>query len=249
MEWILVLRTLGAPERRLLRSRRGRDIEQAEPEPVPTSRATIIRPDAFADVDQAEAWLAQMRADEDKLEAEMARALAVLNRALHAHRAARADVAARDVTREAGLVARMGFGSGDLVAEGRFTQAWEIPRTARAVKRTMEAPDQRFAALLSGRESPLACEELVLRARADADAGRTREAALQARIALESLLSEMKKLPESRREALDQDRHAVGQAANAALRGPVGPDAAARVEDAIGRMEAALRAHRVDHSG
>ena len=63
----------------------------------------------------------------------------------------------------------------------------------------MEAPDERFAALLGGREAALACEELVLRARADADAGRDREAALQARIALESLLSEMEKLPAARR--------------------------------------------------
>ena len=92
----------------------------------------------------------------------------------------------------------------------------------------MEAPDERFAALLGGREATLACEELVLRARADADAGRDREAALQARIALESLLSEMEKLPATRRQALEEDRGPVGQAANAALRGPVDRSAAER---------------------
>ena len=106
----------------------------------------------------------------------------------------------------------------------------------------MEAPDERFAALLGGREATLACEELVLRARADADAGRDREAALQARIALESLLSEMEKLPAARRQALEEDRGPVGQAANAALRGPVDRSAAGAVEAAVARMEAALRA-------
>ena len=55
----------------------------------------------------------------------------------------------------------------------------------------MEAPEERFAALVGGHGSPLAAEELVLRARADLDAGRTREAALQARVALEALLAEL----------------------------------------------------------
>jgi hypothetical protein len=110
----------------------------------------------------------------------------------------------------------------------------------------MEAPDERFAAILGGREAALACEELILRARADADAGRSREAALQARIALESLLAELDALPDARRAALDGDRAAVGRAANAALRGPLDPAEREAVSEAITRMEAALRAHRLD---
>ena len=57
----------------------------------------------------------------------------------------------------------------------------------------------------------LACEELVLRARADLDAGRVREAALQARMALESLLAELPEMPDDRRPALEGDREAVGK--------------------------------------
>ena len=38
----------------------------------------------------------------------------------------------------------------------------------------MEAPEERFAALLGGHETVLAAEELVLQARADLDAGRPR---------------------------------------------------------------------------
>ena len=173
----------------------------------------------------------------------------MLNRALHAHRAARADPAARDVTHGSALVVRLGFGSGDQVAEGRFQQGWELPRDVKKVRRTMEAPDERFAALLGGREIVLACEELVLRARSDTDAGRTREAALQARIALESLLSEMPKLPDARRRPLEGDRDPVGEAANTALRGPLDASASEAVGAALGRMEAALRAHRLGSSG
>jgi len=245
VERVLVLRTLGAPQRRLLRGRRGTEVDHAEAEPVPTTRATVIRPEPFADAGRAESWLAGARSLEDELEAELAAALAVLNRALHAHRAARADLAARDVTRGSALVVRLGFGSGEQVAEGRFDQGWELPRHPARVKRTMEAPDERFAAILGGREAVLACEDLVLRARADADAGRLREAALQARIALESLLTELKKLPDTRRRALEDDRGAVAAAANTALRGPLEPEAAEAVSAAVGRMEGALRAHRL----
>ena len=53
----------------------------------------------------------------------------------------------------------------------------------------MEAPEERFAALLGGREEVLPAEELVLRARADLNAGRVAEAALQARVAIEALLA------------------------------------------------------------
>ncbi|HEX5909241.1 MAG TPA: hypothetical protein VFY44_02035, partial [Thermoleophilaceae bacterium] len=245
VERVLALRTLGAPQRRLMRGRRGTEVEQAVAEPVPTSRATVILPEAFAGSGPAQEWLARLRDSEDEREAEIAAAVVVLNRALHAHRTARADGAARDVTQASALVVRLGFGSGEQVAEGRFDEGWELPRGVAKVKRSMEAPEERFAALLGGRESTLACEELVLRARADADAGRDREAALQARIALESLLSELEKLPDSRRQALEEDRGPVGQAANSALRGPVDRSAAEAVEAAVTRMEAALRAHRL----
>ena len=55
----------------------------------------------------------------------------------------------------------------------------------------MESPEERYAAILGGRDRGLAGEELVLRARMDLDAGRVREAALQARVALEALLAEL----------------------------------------------------------
>lgn len=243
LERVLILATLGAPERRLLKGRRGVKVTYADPEAVPTSRATVVRPGPFADEDDAVRWLEELHRDAGRQDAEVDDAVRILNRALGAHRAAQADAAARDISPDQALVVRLGFGAGDAVADGHYGQAWELPRKRhRGISRSMEAPEERFAALLGGREPLLVCEELVLRARADLSARRTREAALQARVALESLLSELgRDLSGDRRSALEADRAAVGGAANAALVGDLGEQAVAAVGGAVGRMEAALR--------
>jgi len=113
----------------------------------------------------------------------------------------------------------------------------------------MEAPDERFAALLGAREQVLVCEELVLRVRADLSAGRAREAALSARVALESVLAELGgDLAPSRRASLESDRAAVADAANAALRGELDPALTGALAEAAEHMESALRARRLDSS-
>ncbi len=246
-ETVLVLSTLAAPERRRRRGRKGKLVDEASPEAVPTSRATVVHTEPFATPDHAEVWLSAIRDDEERRDGELDRALATLNGALHAYRVSRADPYVRDVAPHQALVTRIGFGSGDDAVAGMFKQAWELPHdgVARA-RRSMEAPEERFAALLSGRESVLACEELVLRARMDLEAGRTREAALQARVALEALLAEMPRLAPDRRGELEADRTTIGDAANAALRGDLPDELAEALDASVGRMEAALRARRLD---
>jgi hypothetical protein len=240
-EAILVLATLGAPQRRLLRGRRGRTGEEADPEPVPTARVTLIRPEPFGSREDADDWLTTLRRDRELADAELAAATQLLARALHAHRVATADPRAAELAPADALVVRIGFGGGEAVADGRFAACWEPPRAgARPRKRSMEAPEERFAALLGGRERALPAEALVLRARADLDADRPREAALQARVALESLLAD---LPSA--ERLLGDRPALADAANLALRGELPGDALAAVTDAVGRMETELRRRRL----
>ena len=240
LDAVLVLGTLGAPERRRLRGRRARPVEEAAPEPVPTSRATIVRPEPFGSREEAARWLADLRADDAAMERELDAALRIMNRALRALRAATADPWLSEVSADRALVVRFGYGRGEAVAEGRFGDALELPRAgARRVKRSMEAPDERFAALVGAREKALAGEELVLRARADLAAGRPREAALQARVALEALIAE---LPES---ALQEWRGPVGEAANTALHGELEAAETASIEEAVQAMEAALRRHRL----
>jgi hypothetical protein len=241
---VIALKTLGAPQRRLLGAKRPRKVADAEAEPVPTSRATMIAAEPFASPLEAEAWLGALKRDRDALAEEARLGTAELNRMLRAHRAAAADPwAAPEVSPAHALVVRVGYGSGDLVAEGRFDDALELARTeAGALSRgrrgdTMD-PGQRLAAILSGRDQLLACEELVLRARADLDAHRPREAALQARIALEAALAE---LPSDLDPELASYRAEVGDAANAALHGDPPEHLQHAVAHAVERMERALR--------
>jgi hypothetical protein len=175
----VVLRTLGAPQRRLLGARRPRAAPpEPPPEPVATARATLIAARPFEGEGAAELWL-----------------------------------------REA-----------------------EAEAAAAALR-----PQERLAALLAGRDVALACEALALRARADLDAGRTREAALQLRVALAAALDEL--LPwaprgdlEQRIAELQELRPAADAAADAARQGGLADAAAADVARVLARLEAALRA-------
>jgi hypothetical protein len=241
---VIALKTLGAPERRLIGAKRPRKVAEAEPEPVPTSRATMIAAEPFGSVLEAEAWLAALKHDRDALVEEARLGTAELNRMLRAHRAAAADPwAATEVSPAHALVVRVGYGIGDLVAEGRFDDALELPRTevgalSRGRRGDVIAPSERLAAILSGRDQLLACEELVLRARGDLDAHRPREAALQARIALEAVLAE---LPAEIDPELAAARAEIGDAANAALQGDPPEHLQHAVAHAVARMERALR--------
>jgi hypothetical protein len=240
-----VLTTLGAPQRARLGRRRRRPAPatpQPPPAPVATTRATLIAARPFDDSRQAERWLAGVDA-----EAEVAAAVAVLNRLLHLHRTATADPYAREVAREQALVARVGLGAGEQVAEGRWARALEVPPARPPRRSAALRPDERLAALLAGRDAALACEELVLRARADFAARRHREAALQLGIALDAALRELAPwAPRAdlrvRLEELEGLRPGVEAAAAAALEGGLDDGATAAVEHALGRLEAALRA-------
>jgi hypothetical protein len=197
-------------------------------------RATVAQPLAFSSIDEAAGWLAELRADKEGLDAEVGFALAVLNRALRSWRAARADPYVAELSLDRAQLVRLGYSSGEAVADGRLGEHMEVPRPKpRRVKRSMEAPEERFAALLGAREAQLVAEELVLRARADLNAGRGREAALQARVALESL------------GGLSEHRDAVGLAANAALAGDLDDGELQALTEAVEGMEAALRRHRL----
>jgi hypothetical protein len=146
------------------------------------------------------------------------------------------------------VTARVGFGRGEEVADGRFTEVRELPwRPARRGRRRMLAPEARLAAILTGRERPLVAEELSLRARSDLDSGRLRHAALQMVIAIDAAIAELAgdRAPEvaPRLAELRGHREPVTDAAQAALAGePTAQDAAA-VAGALASLQAMLRAH------
>jgi hypothetical protein len=241
LEHVLVIATLGAPERRWLRGRRPKAASPT-PAPVTTSRVTLVTAQPLEGIDVAERWL------RDAGEAEAEAAVAVLNRVLHMHRAATADPSVREVRREQAVVVRVGFGEGEQVAEGRWRRALELPAARRPVRRTAALrPQERLAALLGGRDAALACEELALRARQDVDGGRRREAALQLDAALRAALAELEPWAPrgdlaERLAELSALQGGVQAAAIAALEGGVDDDAHEAVRHALGRLEAALRA-------
>jgi hypothetical protein len=249
---VLVVTPLGAVRARVagrgggrLRRRRPRPIA---PEPavsdVPVTRVTLVAAAPFPTAAEAERWL--RGADGD---AEAQEAFAVLARVLHAHRVAAADPAVREPSRDQALVVRIGLGEGEQVAEGRWERAIELapPPRERSGRAAALRPQERLAALLGGRDAALACEELTLRARADLDAARHREAAFELRVALEAALAELEPWSgrgdlAERLRALRAERRAVADAAGAALGGGLSEDQVADVERVVARLEAALRA-------
>jgi len=241
---VLVLATLGAPERRRLRDRRGRAVaSEPPPMPVTTARATVIDAEPVSSA-EAEHWLAGAGPEDAD------RALAQIARAVRAHRIASADAAVREPSLAQALVVRAGHGTGEQVAEGRWSVARELPpaRAGRQRRIVGLRPQERLAALLGGHERPLACEELTLRARHDLDAGHLREAALQLRAALDAALGELQTAPDApadmaRRVAeLREHRPAVVALADSAVGGAVPPDATTVLATALQRLESALRA-------
>jgi hypothetical protein len=160
-----------------------------EPALIATTRVTVIDPLSLAADNQARAWLAEL----DR-EREIGAAVAMVNRVIHSHRIAAADPYIHEVSAAQALVIRAGWGEGEQVADGRWLHARALPSpgghgsgvrsvgSRRGPGRDRSwalRPQERLAALLGARGTPLLCEELALRARQDLDHGRLAHAALE----------------------------------------------------------------------
>jgi hypothetical protein len=211
---------------------------------VPVTRATVIDAERV-DEEAAAAWLREAG------EADAEQALAVLNRAVHGHRIGAADPYVSEALATVALTTRVGIGSGEQVAEGEWAEVREIvPVPGKRDRSAALRPQERLAAILAGRDVALACETLALRARADLDNGREREAAMQAHLAIEAALAELQSYRDlsgmpDRLEELEGLRDGLAAAANAALQGGLDPETAERVSAGLARLEAALRAKAV----
>lgn len=242
---MVVIGGFDAPRRLRRRARR------ADPGPasVELTRATVIDATPLGEPEAADAWLERATGDDaDRVTGD---ALELLNRTVAGHRVASADPWVPDADPAHALICRVGYGTGEQVAEGDWEAALELPLPApRAARSLILSPQERLAALLGGRDAALACEELALRARGDLDHGRPREATLQLAIALDTALAELGAWREQRDmaerlEELDDRRAAVAEAARAALGGGVDADRLADVRATLERLEAALRARQV----
>ena len=251
-EAVVVVETLGAvpPARRARRQRRAR---RADPEAgaaeVPLTRLTVIPAEA-SDPESATRELERATHDPEVAEAEVAAALRTANKLLRAHRVATADPYGHELGREAPVVTRLGVGTGDGLAEGRWEEAFEVPPPEQRRRRADALrPQERVAAVLAGREPIDACETLLLRARADLDQGRPREAALQLRVGLEALLAELREGAGTDQQedlaALEDRRGETVRAAEEALDGELSPERTEEIAETLAICERVLRRRQI----
>jgi hypothetical protein len=254
-ETVLVLQRTGAPALGERRRRRGRSAPP-EPEPVALTRATVIRAASpFEDRAGAARWLDEACGAEDTADALATEGIATVNRALHAQAVAAVDPRGRELSPEHAERVLIGYGSGEETAEGRFTDARQVdltPRTTSRRRRREEQlrPQERVSGVLRGREQLDACETLLLRARADLDAERTREAALQLRVGLDALLIELAGAIEDPGHEVDMAKLRESQpeaatVAEAAARGGLNHEQQAEVEELLEVAERVVRRRRV----
>lgn len=244
---VLVVETVGSPYPAHKRRRKAkpREVEPGESAPeVPVTRLMVIVASELEG--EGEAWLEGLKRSQDELEAFIERGLDCIRRAIAARRVTASDPSIGDPSLDSVLAVRVGFGEGDHLVERQWERAYEIPQdTRRSSRRELLRPQERLSALLGLRTAPLACEELLVRARADADAGRSRELALQMRVALEALLAEREVFTAAGQAEdlafLDTRRQAAGEAANEALRGPLSADRVAEVAETLNVCERVLR--------
>jgi hypothetical protein len=250
------VQTIAAPTRPSRRRRRPRDSDTAAPPPeLPLSRTTAIRAfEPYDSPEEAAAWLARATVNEAEIDAAVDTGAALLNDALHAQAVAAADPQVATLSPDRAVAVRLGYGSGEEIADGAFREAREVDVSAAGSPRRRRQeelrPQERVAAVLRGRESFAACEPLLLRARGDLDAGRQREAALQLEIGVEALLAELAAALDDdghRKDiaALEERKSAVEAAAGRALEGDLGEEAEASVRDALLVAERILRRRRV----
>ncbi len=248
---------MGAPAPRARRRRRRSSSADPEPTPLTLTRVTAIRAFApLADEEEAARWLDEVCEAEDTVDVLAEEAIALLNRALHAQAVSAANPSAHtQLSPERAERVLIGYGSGEETAQGRFRDARQVDLGSRFGSRRRQReeelrPQERVAAVLRGREQLDACETLLLRARADLDAGRDREAALQLRVGLEALLAELKSAlsdPGHERDMglLQERKSEVGAMANAALEGEINQDQQAQMEELLEVCERVLRRRRV----
>jgi len=150
---VLILQTLDAPHpESRLRRRRARPVEPpAHPETVPVTRVTVAESEAFERERDARLWLERTADDPGLRVAEARRAVELVNRALAAMREATEDPLVHDVGASQALTIRIGWGTGEQLADGNWSEARQLPPPPTPRRAALD-PQQRVAEILAGRE-------------------------------------------------------------------------------------------------
>jgi len=153
---------------------------------------------------EGSAWLERMRTDRALGADEIRSATRIVNRALSAVRAAAEDPLVQEVGATRALAIRLGHGSGDELADGRWTEAVEVPQARRGRLDDVD-PQSRLAAVLAGRDEVHPAETLMLRAHLDAEQGRSEEA----RYGLRAAQAALEEVPADRSAKLRERLEAI----------------------------------------
>jgi hypothetical protein len=178
-------------------------VAPAEPEQVPVTRVTVTGV-SFDDASAGSDWLSETLRDRERGAQELRDATRIVNRALNALRAEARDPLVQEIGVTKALAVRLGHGTGDELAEGRWTDASELPQPRRGRLDDVE-PQTRVAAVLAGRDEVHPAETLMQRARLDAQHGRDAEARYGLRAARAALEEE----PGPRRDQLLKELAAI----------------------------------------
>jgi hypothetical protein len=170
---------------------------------TPVTRVTVTG-HRIEDAAEGSDWLKRTVGAGGEGADEVRAATRIVNRALGALRAAARDPLVQDVGATKALAVRLGHGTGDELADGRWTEARELARPRRGRLDDVD-PQTRVAAVLAGRDEIHPAETLILRARLDLQQGRRTEALYGLRAARAAL----EENPSSRLKELKAELAAV----------------------------------------
>jgi hypothetical protein len=243
---VIVFRTLAVERRPARRVKRAEGDEQ-DIGTAPLSRVTVIGAQRLTDADAAREWLGRARGKE--AESEVERALRCINRAVQGHRIAAHDPYVGEVSRGQAHRVRIGYGTGDELVEGGFSEAYVVPPPGRrTARRQALAPQEELAGILGGRRPALPSEDLLLRARLDLAEGRSRLAAQQAGAAASALICELEGdglLPPEARTWLDERVPLAERLSAAARAADLTTEQAGELDDLVAGMERIVRRRRL----
>jgi hypothetical protein len=115
------------------------------------TRVTVARSEPFKDASEASAWLDGIASDGKGRSAAAREALELLNRALDALREAAEDPLVAEVGLNGALAIRLGYGSGEQLADGQWTEARQLPEPPPPRHLELD-PQQQVADKLAGRK-------------------------------------------------------------------------------------------------
>ena len=180
-----------------------RRVASGAAEPVPMTRVTVTG-ESFDDEASGSAWLRQRVADRERGALEIRDAARIVNRALSAVRAEARDPLVQDIGVTKALAIRLGHGTGDELAEGRWTEARQLPEARRGRLDEVD-PQSRVAAVLAGRDQVHPAETLIQRVRLDVQQGRDAEA----RYGLQAARAALREEPGPRHDQLLEELAAI----------------------------------------